>query len=342
MKKTEKCIGMRYMGAVLCVLCVLWVMVSCSSPSSSENDGEAKPTPPEATGPDDDGQDTTGEGGGGTGNTDSIFKLHCFIENEDGTKVDHFAQGVGYEGAAEFQSKYTKAAQKYIKDKFTDLQTQMQTENPTENTFKTVLNDAINLTDRQGETYATPFDLADMPDRGIPAFYQETAKYIAQIINNLDGNDQAKFRACYDRLAAQAYEKSLTVTKKSNPDEYPTLVTVNEDKATIAAELSNLGIKDADVEKTLMTLLKQVACKQNIKAETLKDSVNLALDINGLYGLHDSVYIQGGYRPGPSITTRVGMILAGLKTLCPPAPVILTTPVIMVGRCPKSRCLATC
>lgn len=277
------------MGAVLCVLCVLWVMVSCSSPSSSENDGEAKPTPPEATGPDDDGQDTTGEGGGGTGNTDSIFKLHCFTEG-----VTSFNVGGGYEGSAKFQSEYTKKAQTYIVAKFADLQTKIQAENPDENTFKTVLSDAINLTDRQGETYATPSELAEMLDRGIPAFYQETAKYIAQIINNLDGNDQAKFRACYDHLAVQAYEKSLTVTKKSNPYGYPTLVTVNEDKTTIAAELSNLGIKDADVEKTLIDLLKQVAGKQNIKAETLKDSVNLALDINGLYGLRDSVAIQGG------------------------------------------------
>lgn len=299
MKKTRKIVESGIMRAALCVLCaacIIYMNTACTTPTSGpEIDDEVTTNPIDPTNPGGNGDSTDDKEEGKDPVVEELkLDLHCFIENEDGTKVDHFAQGVGYEGAAEFQSKYTKAAQKYIKDKFTDLQTQMQTENPTENTFKTVLNDAINLTDRQGETYATPFDLADMPDRGIPAFYQETAKYIAQIINNLDGNDQAKFRACYDRLAAQAYEKSLTVTKKSNPDEYPTLVTVNEDKATIAAELSNLGIKDADVEKTLMTLLKQVACKQNIKAETLKDSVNLALDINGLYGLHDSVYIQGG------------------------------------------------
>lgn len=309
MKKIEKCIGMRYMGAVLCVLCVLWVMVSCSSPSSSENDGEAKPTPPEATGPDDDGQDTTGEGGGGTGNTDSIFKLHCFTKLKDGTILfseNDYDYDYTDHTAAKAQYKFAKEAQTYIVAKFADLQTKIQAENPDENTFKTVLSDAINLTDRQGETYATPYDLADFLDRGIPAFYQETAKYIAQIINNLDGNDQAKFRACYDHLAVQAYEKSLTVTKKSNPYGYPTLVTVNEDKTTIAAELSNLGIKDADVEKTLIDLLKQVAGKQNIKTETLKDSVNLALDINGLYGLRDSVAIQGGCQPKLEVIIKVG------------------------------------
>lgn len=291
MKKTRKIVESGIMRAVLCVLCAICIIFSgCSGGTDDDTTGS------------DDSTTTSGENNGGStsdngdGTTETKLKLdlHCFTKLEDGTILFSGEDAYGtIEDAARVQCKYTEEARDYVADKFTKLQEKMQAENPTENTFKTVLNDAINLTDRQGNTYDTPYELADMLDRGIPVFYQETAKYIAQIINSLDKGDQAKFRACYDYLAAQAYERSLTVTKKSNPYGYPTLVTVNKDKPEIKAELSNLKIADQDVEKTLMTLLKQVAAKQSIMAETLKDSVNLALDIDGLYGLRDSVAIQG-------------------------------------------------
>lgn len=295
MKKTRKIVESGIMRAVLCVLCaacIIYMNTACTTPTSGpEIDDENPPVtiPDDPTNP--------GGNGGTTTNPDNPkpvepveeelkLDLHCFTEG-----VTSFNVGGGYEGAAKFQSEYTKVAQKYIKDKFTALQTQMQAENPTENTFKTVLNDAVNL---KGTTapYNTAEALTLTLDRGIPAFYGETAKYIAQIVNNLDGDDQAKFRACYDHLAAHAYEKSLTV--KEGGKAYATLATVTQDKPEIATELSNLHIANQDVEKTLMTLLKQVAAKQDIQASTLKDSVNLALDIDGLYGLRDSVMVQGG------------------------------------------------
>lgn len=277
MKKTEKCIGMRYMGAVLCVLCVLWVMVSCSSPSSSENDGEAKPTPPEATGPDDDGQDTTGEGGGGTENTDSIFKLHCFTEIEKYGKL--FSGDV--ENVAEIQSKYVEEANEHLETKTRLLKDNTQDKNGLEGILNKTINDMYLYVQ---DAYAL--------DNYIPRYYEHTSKYIAQIINNLDNNkDQEKFRACYDCLAIQAYENSMVVKKENHS--YSTLVTIHKDKPEITKRLNKLEIDDKDVEETLKGLLDQVASNNNINKDTLKDSVNLALDIDGLYGLRDSITFQG-------------------------------------------------
>lgn len=282
MKKTRKSVESRIMRVVLCVFCAICIIFSgCSGGTDDDTTSSDDST---TTSGDNNGGTTGGEGEGKDPVVEtSIFDLHCFTEG-----VKTFSVGGGYEGAAEFQYTYTKAAQKYIRDKFTDLQTQMQTENPAENEFKTVLNDALNLTDQND----TAYNLAILLDRGIPAFYQETAKYIAQIINNLGGNDQAKFRACYDHLAVQAYENSLTLDR--NGDTYNHHIPVKGDKEKIAGELKDNDIKDQDVEKTLKELLDQVADNNNIKRDTLKDSVNLALDIDGLYGLHDSVYIQGG------------------------------------------------
>lgn len=288
MKKTRKIIESRIMRAVLCVFCAICIIFSgCSGGTDDDTTSSDDST---TTSGDNNGG-STGDNGGGSTETELKLDLHCFTKLKDGTIL--FSENdTDYDytehTAAKAQYKFADVAQEYIKIKFASLQEKMQAENPTENTFKTVLNDALNLADRQGDTYNTPYKLCKMLDRGIPVFYQETAKYIAQIINSLDGNDQAKFRACYDYLAAQAYEKSLIVTDD------PTLVTLNQDKPKIANELDGLKIKEVDTEKTLMALLKQVAGKQNIKAETLKDSVNLALDINGLYGLRDSVMIQGG------------------------------------------------
>lgn len=290
MKKTRKSIESKIMRAVLCVFCTICIIFSgCSGGTDDDTTGSDDST---TTSGDNNGG-STGKEEGGSGVETTIFDLHCFTKLENGTVLFSGEDAYGtIEDAAKVQYKFATEAQKYIRIKFENLQDKMQAEDPTENTFKTVLNDALNLTDRQGDTYNTPNRLAMVLDRGIPVFYQETAKYIAQIVNSLDGDDQAKFRACYDHLAAQAYDASLTIDKTS--DRYNDLMPIKGEKEEIAAELSKWDIDGKDAEKTLMALLKQVAAKQSITAETLKDSVNLALDINGLYGLRDSVAIQGG------------------------------------------------
>lgn len=292
MKKTRKSIESKIMRAVLCVLCAICIIFSgCSGGTDDDTTGSDDST---TTSGDNNGG-STGKEEGGSGVETTIFDLHCFTKLKDGTILfseNDYDYDYTDHTAAKAQCKFTEEARDYVEDKFTKLQEKVQAENPAENTFKTVLNDAINLTDRQGNTYDTPRVLADMLDRGIPVFYQETAKYIAQIINNLDGDDQAKFRACYDHLAAKAYENSMIITDEYRG--YARLVTIHKDKPEIADKLNELKIDKADTEKTLMNLLKQVAAKQNIEAETLKDSVNLALDIDGLYGLRDSITIRGG------------------------------------------------
>lgn len=340
MKKTRKSVESKIMRAVLCVLCAICIIFSgCSGGTDDDTTSSDDST---TTSGDNNGGSTGGNGSGST-ETELKLDLHCFTEIEEyGKLFSGDNKYVTTEKAAEIQSKYTEEAQGYIKRKFAHLQEQIQKENPTENEFKTVLSDAINLTDRQGNTYDTPHKLADTLDRGIPAFYQETAKYIAQIINNLDGNDQAKFRACYDHLAAKAYENSMIITDEYRG--YARLVTIHKDKPEIADKLKELKIDEADTEKILMTLLKQVAAKQSITAKTLKDSVNLALDIDGLYGMRDSILIKAGI-PAQTFDQYEGWNDIGGRenALPPPVPVTVMILVNMVIMRPiPNRCLVTC
>lgn len=171
----------------------------------------------------------------------------------------------------------TRQVQKYALDKLTDWQDDLATFKPN--------NRETALRTRLDELYQTlMLDLTNLTsfDAALPDIQTAVAGYLAQLVHEIPApEDQKIFRLCYARLAAREYCATYsTDTAPAKPASY------REIDEVLDPELRAHGIDDlTQVEDYLYDTLDTIGTHNAIAITVLRESVDVALMTEGMYGL---------------------------------------------------------